>query len=599
MSIKDTLSQAAAIRDAVGQTVGKTVGTVAKDQMNHVVSTVLKQRSYKVLHAADASSRVAEQANRDLLFRLLEDNKDTEYGKQYDFASIHDIDTYRERLPLTTYEDYEDAITRMAEHDEKNILTAYPVVYYASTSGTSGAPKKIPVSDKGLQVFREHSSSMFVSVVSEFYKNTMLKGVPDGYWLAMMNFAQTPLPNGTMFGSISAACLNDEALKAMPYFACTPLDVFKCTGSANFKYLHARYGLAQRNVTQIVGPYIPALLDLMNYIKEEWKMVVEDIRQGTINSEVLMPDDLRATLEAQLVPDPLRADELEREFEKGFDQTIMLRIWPKLSGISSIWAGNFSSYARKLQEYSGRSIPYYTMSYVSSEGIFGVARHPHDQCYVMLPDSCFFEFIPVVNGKDDDEAPDAKTVLLDEVQEGKDYELVITNQSGFYRYRMGDVIRVIGFYNESPMITFKYRKKNIVSIAGEKFTEDHLLSAVRSFERKTGINVIDFCMYPDRDAEPGRYVVLLEPEEIVPKERYDECQAILAQELVRASTSYAHYVTGGNMGEPKLIFLQKETFQFHREMKMYEMGINENQLKPVRVLDKPDLIKFFTLLEER
>ena len=71
MSIKDTLSQAAAIRDAVGQTVGKTVGTVAKDQMNHVVSTVLKQRSYKVLHAADASSRVAEQSNRDLLFRLL------------------------------------------------------------------------------------------------------------------------------------------------------------------------------------------------------------------------------------------------------------------------------------------------------------------------------------------------------------------------------------------------------------------------------------------------------------------------------------------------------------------------------------------------
>jgi hypothetical protein len=58
-------------------------------------------------------------------------------------------------------------------------------------------------------------------------------------------------------------------------------------------------------------------------------------------------------------------------------------------------------------------------------------------------------------------------------------------------------------------------------------------------------------------------------------------------------------VTGGNMGEPKLIFLQAQTFQFHREMKMYEMGINENQLKPVRVLDKPDLIKFFTLLEER
>ncbi|MDO4806709.1 MAG: GH3 auxin-responsive promoter family protein [Coriobacteriales bacterium] len=585
MSIRDTLGQAAA--------------SIAKGQMNHVVSTVLKQRSYKVLHAVDASSRVAEQTNRELLFRLLDDNKDTEYGKKYGFASIHDVDAYREQVPLTTYDDYEDAITRMTEEGQKNVLTAYPVVYYASTSGTSGAPKKIPVSDRGLQVFRDHSSSMFVSVISEFYKNTLLKNVPDGYWLAMMNFAQTPLPDGTMFGSISAACLNDEALKAMPFFACTPLDVFACTGSANFKYLHARYGLAQRNVTQIVGPYIPALLDLMNYIKDEWQVLVNDIREGTINSEVLMPDELRAKLEADLAPDPARADELEREFQKGFDNTVMQRIWPKLSGISSIWAGNFSSYARKLQEYSGRNIPYYTMSYVSSEGIFGVARHPHDQCYVLLPGSCFFEFIPVVNGKDDDEAPDAKTVLFNEVQEGKDYELVITNQSGFYRYRMGDVVRVIGFYNESPMVTFKYRKKNIISIAGEKFTEDHLLSAVRSFERKTGINVIDFCMYPDRDAEPGRYVVLLEPEEVVPKERYEECQAIMSAELTRASTSYAHYVVGGNMGEPKLIFLQKETFQFHREMKMYEMGINENQLKPVRVLDKPDVIKFFTLLEER
>lgn len=585
MAIKDTVSQA--------------VATIAKEQMNHVVSTVLKQRSYKALHAVDATSRVAEQTNRELLFRLLNDNKDTEYGKKYDFASIHDVDAYREKVPLTTYEDYEDAITRMTEHGEKNILTAYPVVYYASTSGTSGAPKKIPVSDKGLEVFRNYSSGIFLSVVSEFYKNTMLKNVPDGYWLAVMNFAQTPLPDGTMFGSISAACLNEEGLKAMPYFSSTPLEVFQCTGSANFKYLHARYGIAQRNVTQMAGPYIPAFLDLMNYIKDEWKMLVNDIREGTINPEILMPDDLRATLEAQLEPNPKRADELEREFEKGFDDTIMRRIWPKLSGISTIWAGNFSSYARKLQEFSGRSIPYYTMSYVSSEGIFGTARHPHDQCYVMLPASCFFEFIPVIVGQDDDDDPNPKTVLFDEVQEGKDYELVITNQSGFYRYRMGDVIRVIGFYNESPMVTFKYRKKNIVSIAGEKFTEDHLLSAVRSFERKTGINVIDFCMYPDRDAEPGRYVVLLEPEEVVPKERYEECQAIMSEELTRASTSYAHYVAGGNMGEPKLIFLQKETFQFQREMKMYEMGINENQLKPVRMLDKPELIQFFTLLEER
>ena len=568
------------------------------EQINHAITEQSKQQSFAVLRKLDAESRNAEQVNRNLLFALLNDNKDTEYGKKYGFADVHDVDDYRERVPLTSYEDYEGYIDRMVEQGEQNLITAYPVVYYASTSGTSGAPKKIPVTNKGLNIHRMFATGTFMGVMSEFYQNTMQCDIPDGYWLGVLNFAQEPLQNGTMFGSISAASLNEESMKMAPYFVSTPAEAMICTKGANFKYLHARYGLAQASVSHVVGAYIPALLDLMNYIQANWQMLVDDIRNGTINSDVFMPDDLRKQLEANLVPNPERADELQQEFQKGFDNTIMRRIWPKLSSIAAIWAGNFSSYARKLQEFSGRSLPYYTMSYVSSEGCFGVARHPFDQCYVMLPSSCFFEFIPV-NDQQDDDDPNPKTVLFDEVQEGKDYELVITNQSGFYRYRMGDVVRVIGFYNESPMITFKYRKKNIVSVAGEKFTEDHLLGAVRSFERRTGINIIDYCMYPDRNAEPARYVILLEPEQAVPAERKEECERVIAEELARSSTSYAHYVAGGNMGQPKLIFLQRETFQFQRDMKMYEMGINENQLKPVRVLDKPELIRFFTLLEEQ
>ena len=276
----------------------------------------------------------------------------------------------------------------------------------------------------------------------------------------------------------------------------------------------------------------------------------------------------------------------------------MQKIWPKLQGISAIWAGNFSMYARKLQQFSGRSIPYYTNTYVSSEGVFGIARHPFDQCYAMIPESCFYEFIPMDGKAGSDEENNPQTLLIDEVEEGKEYELVITNQSGFYRYRMGDVIRVVGFYNESPLVVFKYRKKNIVSIAGEKFTEDHLLSAIREFERRTDISIIDYCMYPDREAEPGRYVIIIEPNEKVPAEKLEECKKVLAEELTRASTSYAHYVHGGNMGEPEIIFLQSQTFQLQREMKMYKTGLTENQLKTVRVLTTKEQIGFFNALKE-
>ena len=569
-------------------------------EMNEKVLSVMKKQSFEALHALDESSTNAVIVNRKLLSTLLSDNSDTEYGRKYHFSEIRDADQYRDMVPLSTYEDYETYIDRMTENGEKNLLTAYPVVYYASTSGTSGSPKKIPVTDRGLDVFRKYASSVMLAVVSEFYQNTKYQDAPAGLRMMMLSFSRNPLPSGVDFGSISAACMTEKSIELLPYIASTPREVMFCPDNADLKYLHARYGLAQKDIVYLTGAYIPALLDIANYIREHWEMLVTDIREGKIDQTIQMPETLRDTLEAPLKPDPERADELETEFKKGFGDNILRRIWPKLSAVSAIWAGNFHSYARKIQDaFTGRAIPFYTMSYVSSEGIFGVARHPFDQYYCMIPGSCFFEFIPMDGKAADIEDQNPRTLLIDELEDGKEYELVITNQSGFYRYRMGDVIKVIGFYNETPMIVFKYRKKNIVSIAGEKFTEDHLLSAVREFERRSGINVIDFCMYPDRDVVPGRYVILLEPEEVVPQERLAECQDILSEELARASTSYAHYVMGGNMGRPKIVFLQQQVFALHRELKMYKMGLSENQLKTPRVLTTPELIAFFSSQAEQ
>lgn len=568
--------------------------------MNERVLSAMKKQSYEALHALDESTVNAISVNRELLSTLLYDNSDTEYGRKYHFSAIKDADDYRKMVPLTTYEDYETFIDRMTENGEKNLLTAYPVVYYASTSGTSGSPKKIPVTDRGLDMFRKYASSVMLAVVSEFYKDTKYQDAPAGLRMMMVTFSRNPLPSGVDFGSISAACMTEKSIELLPYIASTPREVMFCRENADLKYLHARYGLAQKDIVYLTGAYIPALLDIANYIREHWEMLVTDIREGKIDQTIQMPDTLRETLETSLKPDPDRADELEREFKKGFGDNILRRIWPKLSAVSAIWAGNFHSYARKIQDaFTGRAIPFYTMSYASSEGIFGVARHPFDQCYCMIPGSCFFEFIPMDGKAADTEDQNPKTLLLDELEDGKEYELVVTNQSGFYRYRMGDVIKVIGFYNETPMIAFKYRKKNIVSVAGEKFTEDHLLSAVREFERRSGVNIIDFCMYPDRDVIPGRYVILLEPEEVVPQERISECQDILSEELARASTSYAHYVIGGNMGKPKIMFLQQQVFALHRELKMYKMGLSENQLKTPRVLTTPELIAFFSSQAEQ
>ncbi len=555
-----------------------------------------KERGRKVLHEFDENSFNAAEINKQLLKTILSESKDTEYGRKYNFAGIKSIEDFKRMVPFTTYDDYEPYITRMVENGEKNLLTANNIVYYASTSGTTSAPKKVPLSDKGFEIFRKYLSTS-LAVAAEYYQNVKYDdSLIDGLKMLTISLNRTRLKCGVDFGCISATAFDDVSAEILKYIFTTPKEVTFYAQSADMKYLHARFAVAERNITMLSCSYIPILLDTAIYIQENLKMLIEDIREGKINEAVNVPADLREALKVYLKPNPERADELERAVNEDNGEKLLKRIWPRLAYVSCIWAGNFNSYARNLQKnFTGRSIAYQSMIYASSEGTIGFPRHPFEQSYCVIPNSCFFEFIPE-NEKD---SPNPKTLLIDELEDNKDYELVITNQSGFYRYRIGDVIRVTGFYNEVPMIEFKYRVNNIVSITGEKFTEDNLLSAIREFERRTGINVNDYCMYPDRDTIPPRYVVFIEPENIVPKERYEECEDILRDELARSNSLYALCLEESYIGKPKIIFLQQQTFQLQREIKMYKTGLNENQIKTVRVLKTPELIKFFTGQAER
>ena len=71
--------------------------------------------------------------------------------------------------------------------------------------------------------------------------------------------------------------------------------------------------------------------------------------------------------------------------------------------------------------------------------------------YVLVPRAMFFEFIPI-------ELADSEIVFADQVEVGKSYEVIITTVSGLYRYRLGDVVKVVGFYNSTPLIEFLYRQ---------------------------------------------------------------------------------------------------------------------------------------------
>ena len=563
--------------------------------INTKLFTEIKKASFEVLYALDRATENAAQINRDLLSHVVSENKDTEYGRKYGFGDIQNVDDYRRKVPLTEYADYEPYIDRITATGEQNLLTAAPVIYFAGTSGSTGKSKMIPMTENGLDSFLDYTTMPMTAVISEFYQNTRHTDFDYGKECALLSTSRKTLPCGIDYGCLSAVFMDDEEDEegeAIEYYETAPKAVMLGSKDADMQYLHARYALAEKDTVYLSGSYIPALVDLMNYIRDHHSLLVRDIREGRIDAGIRLPSDLRKTLEADLAPDPLRADELEAEFARGFDPSIMKRIWPRLAAICTIWAGNFLPYAKKLQRYSGRTLPYYTMSYVASEGVFAVARHPWDPYYIMVPDSCFYEFIPM----DQPETADADTLLLDELEEGKEYELVITNQSGFYRYRMGDVIRVIGYYNETPMIEFRYRKKNILSLAGEKVTEADLLSAVEALEHRCGLRFRDFCVFPDHSESQGRYVVFMEPEAPVPAERVSEYEAVLEEELCRASTTYG--ILAAHIGRPRIVFLKQDTFRIFRDSRVRMNNISENQIKTIRVLSTPETVAFFESRKE-
>ena len=558
--------------------------------INTAINRFMVNSGRKSIREMDELSRNAVKISEDLLMKLLDENKNTVYGKKYGFEDIHSIEEYKKKVPISDYDTYEPYIKRMIEEDAENLITVKKPCHYALSSGSIGVPKHIPVSEDELAKYRKYATNMCFGVVDEYYRNTTGRSFKNGFGfnLIELKFGETKfgVPKGAISGNIL------KQIKDMTqYFMTPPWDIISPQADMDLKYLRARYALERKNITFIDGAFMTALVDIMDYICANWKMLCKDIYHGRLNKKIEIPDEWRRKFEQGLTPNPARARELVREFKKGTDG-IIPRIWPDICFIGSIGTGGFFTYTKRMRHYTGKNIPFNNLTYAASEGLFATARHVGDKSYVLIPDGGFFEFIPV---KSEDET---KTLTIDQLEEGEEYEIIVTNLSGFYRYRIKDVIRVTGFYNEAPMVEFIYRKSQLLSIAGEKTNEEAVRWSIEQFTKDTGLIVNDYSVYADTDTEPGHYTILIEPDHIVPKEEHAHLRDVIEAKLMQANPSYGDKIRTGVLSKTELIFVQQQTYQLYRDM-MIMKGTSPNQLKPVRVIDTPIKKKYFFGLEEK
>lgn len=527
----------------------------------------------------------ATEVNKNLLLQIINDNKDTEYGKKYHFEEIKSIDDFKRLVPFSTYDDYSEYIERMVKKGEKNLITNYDIVQYAETSGSIGVPKKIPVSSKSMKIYANYTISRVTYLANKYHKEVHGCKLPTGRGFNQLEIVDRYLEDGTPLGNISGSAA--KSYKALfPYYLTSPIPVLFPKGYMPMTYLKLFYALKDKDMTFMFSVFMSNLVDMMFYLEQNWKSVVEDIRTGTFNKEIQIDDDVKEELMKITRPDPKRADELQKEFEKGFDTPIIPRIWKKMSFICTIGTGGFAAYTERMRFYSG-DVPIDFSIYGASEAMMAACIEVESPEFALLCDSCFFEFLPA-------DAPDdaTETLNIDQLEVGKDYEIIITNLSGFYRYRIKDVVKVLGYVGKCPKITFAYRKSQLLDIAGDKITEAMMDKTMAKLGEDIGEQILDYSVYINRDISPARYEFLIETvRDLDPINCQNYCD-ILEKHLGEINPVYKECLDTNEIGHAKLFIQQPQTHKLWRELKMLK-GASANQVKPVRVLDTPMKKNFF------
>ena len=462
---------------------------------------------------------------------------------------------------------------------EKNILVNEAIEYFGHTSGTTGKQKLIPVTKSS----RMAASKYMALLTQKFAYNKFKNNWNYGKGLMIADIVMTTYTEGGI-PICSATSGGMKGIKPfLSYLYTSPYEVMEIKDKNSALYLHLLFGLKEKNLLYISGVFISNVLDMLRILEEKYKLLIRDIRKGSIDRNLKIDDTSRKILNSYLKPNASRADELELEISKGF-KGICKRIWPKLSYITSVTGANFSIYDDKVNYYTD-NLPIYSAAYAATEGMIGINPYVDNIKYVIIPDTVYYEFIPIDKNNENFK----KTYNINELEIGSKYEVVITNQAGLYRYKLGDVIKVVGYYNNSPEVEFMYRKNQVLNMVSEKTTEEHLKTSISNTMNKLNLSLIDYTTFEDNSITPGRYIFYFEFKYELSKYNVRSIEKILDEELKKSNLAYNRFRSNNKLSQVKVVLVKYKTFDTIKNSLLLK-GISKNQIKIPRVVTTNKLI---------
>ena len=398
------------------------------------IAPFLKHRARAIERHTDEADAMQMQAFQKLLAQAAQ----TEWGKQYDYASIRTYAEYIARVPLQTYEEVKPYVERI-RRGERGVLWPGTTKWFAKSSGTT------------------NDKSKYLPITAEALRTIHYRGGMD----CVANYIHHINPQSRFFSGKGLILGGSHA--------------------PNLNTPHSLVG----DLSAILIENAPALVQLVRVpsrqiaLMDEWEAKLQAIIERTRSANVT---NLSGVPSWFLV--------LIKQLLQQTGKQTLEEIWPNLEvffhgGVA------FTPYREQYEEVIHTPRMHYVETYNASEGFFGVQTDLSDPAMLLMSDyGMFYEFMPM----EDFGTANPRTVMLPDVEVGKNYALILNNCAGLWRYMIGDTVRFTSLRPYKFVITG--RTKHFINAFGEELMVDNADKGLAEACAATGARITDYTAAP-------------------------------------------------------------------------------------------------------
>jgi hypothetical protein len=525
--------------------------------------------------AFEAATHRPRQLQDEIRQRIIAAQRETQFGREHRFGEIHTLEDFRRNLPISTYEDYEPYIKRMRGGRLDALVSDKKIHMFAMTSGTTASRKYIPVTPQYLADYRRGWTVWGMNVVNQ-YGPKVFRGILQ----FISDHEEFRTESGIPCGSVTGLTAQMQKLVVRWMYVMPPV-------TAKVKDVNAKYYTALRlslcrDLKMITAANPSTLVNFAKFMDQEKERLIRDLHDGTLSWDFDVPQLVRDGIRRKLGRQVRRARELEAIVSRT-GSLYPKDAWPSLLLLGNWMGGNVGAYMRHYPKYYG-DLPVRDPGLIASEGRMSIPLANGTSSGVLDVSSHFFEFIP----QEEINSPQPTVLQAHELQEGREYFILLTTSYGLYRYNIYDVVRVTGFHNQTPLIEFLNKGASFSNLTGEKLSEFQVVHAVQKALSELNESLTSFSLAPCWDNEDPYYGLFVERGDFTqPDEAIGLAEAV-DRHLRRLNIEYDAKRDSRRLGSVRALLMPRGAWNHWDRQRLQRTGGTAEQYKHPCLIPDPN-----------